>query len=864
MGNKRGRFLIVTLLSLLTCLSLVGEEIPAEEELQRLEELRAKGIISEEKYEFLHSVLTELEQGQFYSLYVNGKKIHDAFKVDFENGKCYLAATAFFDLLDHTPLEWTNKRVVLPLEHDQDIVTINIGKNVKDRHGKKIKLIEGENFIQDDNGEEIYLEENLFKDLFLKSLQRDDQALTLRVVPAFTTKDNQFMDLDISEDKLNDEADYREVVHTNSRKLWELGYLRTDLNWGKSSGSSSTWNNQLEYQGSFLYGTLITGVDLDDGEWNDTSLRYRDIWKQHDLEIWRYSNNEKGISFKRKKGYYWNGNRYVITEDVPIGCTVELIYMGAVIAIQKAENGEVTFANDEIIENRTYTLKIYTPSGEILYRSLKTQRDYNQQKKGQVEYNLDIREKNYANKYKTNLEVYYGLTDRITLGAEYMKAPEQISNTGPKEWRSLEEAHLELIFSDRIMDFPYVVSAGYGKAFNLYNNKTSYDIMGEIDIRDWTVSVGFEKFGHYYQEKTTRDVEVTYNFSRYITVGYDYLYQEKYNNTKTTDHRVEFSLSLPYKRLLTTLNFNRSTLNQKNEFDLNFYYTGIEGYSLMFSNSWENSIDNYEAKFIISNNQYYGPIDASLEIRYSEKEKSTLTAKFEVKFDDWFKITTSTSRHGDNSIAVGIDKTFDLRDLKRPVESMDTSRLKVITFYDKNENNCLDADEELLEDVMEKVGSQKGATDQNGEIYFYGVPNNIRYELELDSPRPSHTVGKIKYSVLGKDTSTIEAFIPIISYTNVTGNVQIDPNLPLDLEEDESIYSDIVVELRNLKGKVLEKVSPDESGEFAFSGLFDKEYIVTINYRGELFEVPSFSYLMNADGEPVNFIFDGKSIKEDV
>jgi hypothetical protein len=388
--------------------------------------------------------------------------------------------------------------------------------------------------------------------------------------------------------------------------------------------------------------------------------------------------------------------------------------------------------------------------------------------------------------------------------------------------------------------------------------------MGEIDIKDWTITVGLEKFGHYYEEKNTRDFEVTYNFNRYITLGYDYLYQEKYDNTKETDHRIEFSFSYPYRRFLTTLNFNRSTLSQRNEFDLNFYYTTAGGYSLMFSNSWEDSIENYEAKFLISNNKYYGPVEASLEITYSEKYKSTLTAKLEVKFDDWFKITTATARHGANSVSVGIDKTFDLRDLKRNVESMDTSRLKVITFYDKNGNNILDDDEERLEDVMVKVGSQKGVTDHNGEICFYGVPNNIRYDLELDSPRPSHTIGKIKYSVLGKDTSTIEAFIPITSYKNVTGNIQVNPELNLNLEEDESIYSDIIIELRNLKGKVLERISLDESGEFAFSGLFDDEYIITINYSGDLFEVPAASYLMKADGEPAYFIFDGKSIEEDV
>ena len=848
----------VVLLSILCSASLWGRDAYVEQELQRLNDLKARGRISSERYDFFYSLLTDEEEEQLYTLTINGKRATEAYQIKFENGESYYPLLSFFNSIGHSQIERTPEKIVVQLENDHDNVTFNFkSKKIEDRQGKTFPFVEKVDYFF--NGDDIYLKESIFEKLFLDSSPlKNEEELKIDFNPAFTTRENQFLQLEIDEEKFMAESDFEEVTHTNPRKLWELGYLRANalLTWEKKM--SNEWSNYLEYQGSLLYGTLITGYDLETRKWNDASLRYRDIWEQHDLDFWRYENSEKGISFKKKKGYFWNGKKYIIREEVPIGSTVELLYMGSVIAIQNAQDGEVTFSNSEIMENRTYTLKIYTPSGEILVRTIQTHKDYNQQQKGQIEYNFDIREQKWkGDKYKSNLEIYYGLTNTLTIGAQYMKSPELVSSG---KWEYLDETQLELIYSDRIKSYPYTISAGYGKALTLYSDKSSYDFMGELDVDKWNLTAELEEFGYYYNQKRTRDIELLYNFTDRCSLGYEYLYQETYENYKSTEHRLKLSLSHTYKDLLATFNYNMSSLNSYDEFNLNLYYGGFRNIAVILNNSWKDFFKDYETKLVISNTTYYGPIDAALEIKYSEKYKSALSFKFEMKLDDLFKFGFIGNKDGGRSIAVGIDRTFDLQNLRQPIESIDSSRIKVITYQDCNENGVLDEGDKKIPFVTVTVGSQDTITDENGIAYFYGVPNNVRYNLQVTSPVPNHTLGKVKYSILGKDSSTIEAHIPIRYFGDLYGRFNFADNLKLTTDEKEDFFSNLYIELRDLNGKIVERTAPDENGEVGIHSLFGKEYQLSIFYRGTEYEIPKFDESIKIKEEPFDFIFDGKNI----
>jgi hypothetical protein len=849
-------------LLLFNTLSLYAETDPTlAEELEKLKRYKEIGIITQEEYDFLTSS-SDGEGGQngLYSLIINNRKAFDFYRPKIQDEKTYFPILSFFDAIGQRVTTVGKHKATVVLENNQDNVEVDLKvKKVTDRKRKRIDLIESVNYIPDDTGEDFYLEEELFKELFLRSLKIDEQKLAIEMDTNFTTMDHQFLTMATDHEKFKEENEKQEVTFSNKRKLWELGYLHTDLMWTKEKGSAHEKRSQVEYQGALLYGTFITGYDFEEGSWNDTALRYKDIWKQHDFDIWRYESNEKGLTFKKKKGYYWNGKKYIITEDVPIGSTVELLYMGSVIDIQKAENGKVSFENSEIMENRTYTLKVYTPEGEILLRTIQTLRDYNQQLKGDIEFNIDIREQEESGGLYDNIfEVYYGLSDHITLGAQYVKTPEIVS--AEEKWKYLEEFQFDFIYNNKIKNYPYILSAGYGEALSLYSNKSSYDFLGQIDIGYWVISAELEKFGDYYDEKLTKNFEIKYEPAKFYSIGYEYLHQQNYEDETLEEHKIKLSLFYSFRSFLATLNYNMSALTDKHEFDFNMYYNGFEHFSIIFNSSWESKFEDYDTKLTISNNRYYGPIDASLELRYSERYKEMLTAKFAIKLDDWFKIETSASKDGSRAISIGIDKVFDLRDIRKSVESLDSSRVKVTVFQDKNGNGIQDEDEPRLEYVEVAVGAQKIMTDSNGEAYFYGVPNDIRYDVGVVSPKPTHTVGKVRYSIVGKDNSTIEALIPIKTYRDISGTLLISENLKMSESELETLYSDILIEVKDSRGRILERVAPDESGEFLISNLLDNEYLVSVKYRGEKYEPENFSQPMFATGEPLFFSFDGKNI----
>jgi hypothetical protein len=851
---KQKFLLTLPLLFFLSIFSTNAENV--EEELRQLAELKEIGAISDEEYQFLYSSLTdEEEENGLYTLVINKKKLNGYYKTISSEGKIFFPFFAFFNSLGHTYMHKTEDRIHIFLENDQDMVDINLLANeIVDRNKNTIGIVAGSDYLQED--EDIFLESSLFEKLFLEKLDLDENTLEIQMIPSFTTNIEQIRSHEIELEKFNDKKEIEEITYTNKRKFFELGYLRTDLEWINEPSNSPNWNGELEYQGAFLFGKVTTGYDIRNQEWNDTSLRYIDIWNKHSLEFWRYNSKEKGFSFRKNKGYYWDGKRYIIREEVPIGSTVELIYMGAVVDIKHADNAEVIFDNSEIRENTTYTLKIYTPQGEILLRSIQTLKNFNQQKKNEIEYNIDIRERRINNKYNATIETFYGLTEFLTLGFDYMRSPELTSDN---KWKYLEESQLELIYSNKLKDYPYVLSFGYGKAFTLYPDKTSYDLLAEIDIRDWSFSTELEKFGHYYDSKFTKNFEITYNPNNFYSIGYEFFQQENYENKIVSENRLKLSLNYSYKHFLTTLNLNTSTLNKKNEFDLNFYYNGFESFSIIFNNSWEDLSKNYEAKLLIASKQYYGPFDFNFELHYSETNKERIAFKFEVKFDDWFKITTSGNKKGDISIGLGIDKTTDLRDIRRSIESLDTSRVKVITFIDKNGNSLPDEDEERVEDVTIKLGSQTLTTDKNGEVYFYGVPNNIRYKIDVEPIKPTQTIGKVKYSVLGKDNSTIEALIPIKNYYDLNGSIILDPELNLDENEMEQIFSDITIEIWNNYNKLLEMAGVDEVGDFIVNGLLDKECVLSIRYNGQDYQSERFREKITITEKPFILNFNGKN-----
>ena len=71
----------------------------------------------------------------------------------------------------------------------------------------------------------------------------------------------------------------------------------------------------------------------------------------------------------------------------------------------------------------------------------------------------------------------------------------------------------------------------------------------------------------------------------------------------------------------------------------------------------------------------------------------------------------------------------------------------------------------------------------------------------------------------------------------LSGHVLIDETLNMLEEDREAFYSELVIELKDLNGEVIETALPDNEGLFDISGLFPKDYYIEVTYIGTKYDL---------------------------
>lgn len=870
---------------LLCFLCLFQQNVKA---ISDLDLLRDKGLITQEEYNILKDDVEYEEEGEvFYNLMVNGELRSKIYEVIAQNKTYYFPVKSFFNVINFKNYTEENSVLKANLGDSLKEVRIDLENNSIMVDKTYIELKEGELFKKND---EIYIEKNVFKNIFLNHLTINQDMQKLNMTLSFASPEEINLRMKRTEKLVKEEAKINEIIYTNNNKLFELGYLRTDIAEvftkkvdDDKKGFEKDWEANVEYQGSLLYGEFTTNYDFKEHTFREAKLRYDEIYNQHTLEIGNYavgegSGREWELSFRKDKGYLITGSKdYIIKEDVPIGSRVELIYMGTVIDIQNANTGEVEFRRSEIKEDREYTLKIYTPDGKIYTKTINTTSDYNQQNKGEIEYDFSLRERHDINKSEFNSNIYYGLTDTITLGAGYNRSPELINN----EYIYLNKGRAEAIYSDSIFSMPFTLKAGGEKVFNdeTYNTNLkrtkddySYDFLGQIDIKKLRFKAEQKHNGEFYENKRERNFSIRYTPIQSLDLEYEWERIDKYKNDieynqklveKDSSFNVEYSKSI--KDWLFTGEYENSRTNE-DEYGLNLYYTGWRTLTARLENRWTNGGKDYEMALSLFNNGNE-KIDYSFEARYSEENKESLTFRFSMNLDNLLEFDSMFDKEGNQEYKIGIDRITDLRNPKAKITSMDSSRLKVITFVDLNNNNLLDEGEQRIDNVEVKVGNQKVKTDKNGEGVLYGIPNEVLYDLNPEIKKPNFLLGNNKIKIKGKNTSTIEAHIPVKPMVTLTGIVNIDKQIRASKLDKMRIYENIFIQIKDLNGNVLDSAMPDETGVFEVSGLYPKKYFIEVQYIGIDYnikgvnEVIQLSYIdEDKDGNKIYFVFSEDEI----
>lgn len=848
-----------TLFSLIVAFIICNLQlIAAEYTLEELDELRRLNAITQEDYEILKMEITGdgMVQDGVYTLKLGNKPVSKNYKVILENGREYFELQEFFAVIGFTNYYPKKDGVTIYLGESLDEIKLDYKNNKVFYLGKEIATEDtGAKFLL--KGNTIYVEKNIFKQLFLYDLSVDIQKLEITMNLGFTPPLAIETLLDISAAKLEKKDDINEIIYTGKRELFNLGYLRVEAgnSWTRTEEEKSyksEWDGNLSYQGGLLYGGFQFDYDLKEKEFSNFRLDYDQIWKNHSLEISKSnfdSDGEWGFHFYKDKGYYNIGDTIVIRERVPVGSRAELLYMGTPIAIENEENGEVIFSNNMIRSDRDYQLKIYYPDGKIIMKDIRTSEDYNRQQKGEIEYDISLNENSSENGYTTDINFYYGITEKFTFGAGINR---DITKNVQQQKDYMTTVNTELTYGDTLNGYSYTLQLNGERTLDHYYDDTNKNLgdrnqwgyLAEVTKNKWRTKFEQTRYAEYYDEKEDNNFEVSYDVTNALRLDYSYsstkYRTDKFGETKSKDK--SSSIGVSYDKTIGGVLIGSSIDldledSKNNEYSINAYYSGFKSFTTRLENTWTNNGEDYEVSLNLYNNNLGGFLDVSAEIRYSNIEKETFGLTFSMTLDSWFKFDVDGDEHGNNTVRVGIDRIIDLKNPKLEVDNMDVSRAKIITFVDQNNNNMYDKGEPRVEGVEVKLGTHRVVTDKNGEANLYNLSNGIIYELQPTIKKPSYTMGNNVIKLQSNFSSDVDVLIPIKPMMNLTGYVNLDETLGIKENERDEFYSNIIIQILDMKGKEIDLASPDNTGYFDISGLFPEEYLIKVYYIGDNYNI---------------------------
>ena len=696
-------------------------------------------------------------------------------------------------------------------------------------------------YLYEDN--DYYLCEKLFKEYFFEEFNVEEEEYLIKTSPNFILPVEMKNILANREKILKEEMQKEVLYYKGERELFDIGNLRVNLekeinNDTGGSGKKHDWSGFLEYSGSLLYGNFVTDYDLKEKEFGDFELNYYDIKEDYELSIGVYGEDrEKGIAFRRDRGYSLNeGREYIIEEKVPIGSKVELLYNLFPIDVQDEMGGKVTFVNSLIKSGREFVLRIYEQDGKITERTIKINEDYNQQEKGEFGYDIYMREDKESNKSEADINIFYGYTDNLTFGLSYNHSPEMFEDN----WILSKELGGEIIYSNSIVGNPYTLSYEYIKGINDEKNeeenyKENYRHKFLLDTDIKKLSLNYEHYinGRYYEEKDEMYLDAEYDLTENLSLIGNYEKKRYYEEKDEKDYYYGLEYSRSWNSLLVSYEFEKNQ-DDETRHGLDFYYTGFRDFTVRLENTIDEE-DNYEAELTVNNTRWMDNLDFSMGMKYSEDRKVEYVLEFVLKFDNWLEFGSLLEKNGSKRTYVGIDRVINLKNPMQNMNSLENTVVRAIAFLDRNDNNKLDQGEERISDVEVTLGQKKALTNENGEACIYGIPSYSDYDLVAQSRRPSHDGKATRVKVRGLGSSEIKAYIPIKPLITFMGDVQF--------KKDESAVSDVRMKISKVSGSEKGKIIyPESSGEFYIDSLTPGKYKVEIEYFGDEYNIPNETY----------------------
>ncbi|MGL5904060.1 MAG: hypothetical protein ACRCZO_15365, partial [Cetobacterium sp.] len=294
----------------------------------------------------LKDISMDQDDKKIYNLVIRGENSNNPYVVISKDNDFYFPVIDFFHIINFNNYTLKDKKIEFYLGISSEKFEIDLNKKIIIFNGNTEKIFDDEYIFEKS---EIYIKSDIFNKIFGKELRIDDEDYNIILNPSFMTPKQLEFYLNNTEDNLNELNSKQVLLYKNERTFFELGNLRVALDGVINNGNEDKkhdWEGRLDYQGDMFYGTITTSYDLKNGDLEDIELYYPEIIDNHSLKLGLYGEDrEKGLSFRKEKGFYEDGMDYVIRERVPLGSRVVLYYNGLPIDVKYEENSEVVFEN---------------------------------------------------------------------------------------------------------------------------------------------------------------------------------------------------------------------------------------------------------------------------------------------------------------------------------------------------------------------------------------------------------------------------------------------------------------------------------------------------------------------------------------
>lgn len=799
----------------------------------------------------------DVETG-FIQLTINGQVFDDFFEVRVdEEEEIYLPLGRIFSELDLELFEIDLEQNFVEgrLPYDEDVYTFDLDTGRIQRDGEVDYFEENTYFVEDD---EVYVYNPNLSQWLPMDVDWDLQNMEMVIDLDFRLRQEIQQERKEMRDGRYPYVNDVEEPARPEPQLFSPGSFYAGFSPRLSYGSEFDYTIpalEVGYVGPLLYGNAFSRVNVDtdgDIELDRFTLRYRDIegmpFDEAVLGDTRLEfsplimddSTVRGALVQDRDGYY---PAVSISAEGPDGSDVDLERSGSIVDHRTIENdGKATFEEVPITgTSDTFEVKTYTPDGRLYTEEKDVLLHSMHLPEGETSYLAGLGQIDNDVEWGLSSQVTHGVSQDVTLGPQVMA-------TYDENEEEVTEGFLGGVMTyqprlDTYTHFDGLVepdTGGIGAEASLGNVIGNWNWEGSL--------TGYsEDMKPPAREDVSRFFEEDNYETRYLDweAGLDASWRDSPDRISLDyalsdfDGERRHELDVDYRR---SLGF-RHRFEVENELT---YWHGDDwentlepSYNVLIEDAVEfnpglpldfdeDGFDNYRPYLSLGFDRAL-PEDMDLDTRLSyDGDDGDLSARARYSYQPWDVMEFRASIDDDGDYQLGL--RFDLMGVadSRDFQALDTDRPTRGYVEGYAYLELEDKDGEMTQEPLENVGillqgNRVAETDESGYYRVENIPAGLSRRLELDTSDLDalHLPREESYLVEMPRGTGYEQDFAVVPISGISGFIRD--------AENNFRNNDIVVQLKDEEGEIVEETAPGFQGFYMFDEISAGEYTVTLD-----------------------------------